>query len=150
MALDCTLVDIDSMFYTSVQGTYFYQVIFGTKFKFSENQSTLWFHYSYWAPSIQLRSRHYAWIQLHIFLGQIVHCKAMLKSQEKLSANESAKNCRILPDRKNCNPFPKIQTLCLNSKCKHCLVLSFLKKLKTKPIYMTSRLSRALLPTYLH
>ena len=35
MVLDCTLVDIDSMFYTSVQGTYFYQVIFGTKFKFS-------------------------------------------------------------------------------------------------------------------
>ena len=59
MALDCTLVDIDSMFYTSVQGTYFYQVIFGTKFKFSENQSTLRFHYSYRAPSILLRSRHY-------------------------------------------------------------------------------------------
>ena len=36
-----------------------YQVIFGTKFKFSENQSTLRFHYSYWAPSILLRSRHY-------------------------------------------------------------------------------------------
>ena len=64
-------------------------------------------------------------MQLHIFLGLIVHCKAMLKSQEKLSANESAKNCRILPDRKNCNPFPKIQTFCLNSKCKHCLVLYF-------------------------
>ena len=39
--------------------TYFYQVIFGTKFKFSENQSTLRFHYSYWAPSILLRSRRY-------------------------------------------------------------------------------------------
>ena len=48
MALNCTLVDIDSIFLTSVQGTYFYQVIFGTKFKFSENQSTLRFHYSYW------------------------------------------------------------------------------------------------------
>ena len=59
MALNCTLVDIDSMFYTSVQGTYFYQVIFGTRFKFSENQSTLRFHYPYWAPSILLRSRHY-------------------------------------------------------------------------------------------
>ena len=45
--------------YTSVQGTYFHQVIFGTKFKFSENQSTLRFHYPYWAPSILLRSRHY-------------------------------------------------------------------------------------------
>ena len=76
-----------------------------------------------------------------------MHCKAMLKSQEKLSANESAKNCRILPDRKNCNPFPKIQTFCLKSKCKHCLVLSFFFKLKTKPIYMKSRLSRALLPS---
>ena len=30
----CTLVDIGSIFYTSVQGTYFYQVIFGTKFEF--------------------------------------------------------------------------------------------------------------------
>ena len=60
MVLNCTLVDIDSIFYTSVQGNYFYQVIFGTKFKFSENQSTLRFHYSYWAPSILLRSRHYA------------------------------------------------------------------------------------------
>ena len=59
MALNCTLVDIDSMFYTSVQGTYFYQVIFGIKFKFSENQSTLRFHYPYRAPSILLRSRHY-------------------------------------------------------------------------------------------
>ena len=29
----CTLVDIGSIFYTSVQGTYFYQVIFGTKFE---------------------------------------------------------------------------------------------------------------------
>ena len=27
----CTLVDIGCMFYTSIQGTYFYQVIFGTK-----------------------------------------------------------------------------------------------------------------------
>ena len=54
MALNCTLVDIDSMFSTSVQGTYFYQVIFGTRFKFSENQSTLRFHYPYWAPSILL------------------------------------------------------------------------------------------------
>ena len=54
MALNCTLVDKDSMFYTSVQGTYFYQVIFGTKFKFSENQSTLRFHYPYWVPSILL------------------------------------------------------------------------------------------------
>ena len=59
MALNCTLVDIVSMFYTSVQGIYFYQVIFGTKFKFSENQSTLRLHNSYWAPSILLRSRHY-------------------------------------------------------------------------------------------
>ena len=41
MALDCTLVDIDSIFHTSVQGTYFYQMIFGTKSKFSENQNTL-------------------------------------------------------------------------------------------------------------
>ena len=56
MALDCTLVDIDSIFHTSVQFTYFYQVIFGTKFKFSENQNTLRFHYSYWVPSILLRS----------------------------------------------------------------------------------------------
>ena len=29
----CTLVDIGSIFSTSVQGTYFYQVIFGTNFK---------------------------------------------------------------------------------------------------------------------
>ena len=29
----CTLVYIGSIFYTSVQGTYFYQVIFGTKFE---------------------------------------------------------------------------------------------------------------------
>jgi hypothetical protein len=29
----CTLVNIGSIFYTSVQGTYFYQVIFGTKFE---------------------------------------------------------------------------------------------------------------------
>ena len=56
MVLDCTLADIDSIFHTSVQGTYFYQVIFGTKFKFSENQNTLRFHYPYWAPSILLRS----------------------------------------------------------------------------------------------
>ena len=34
------------MFYTSVQGAYFYQVIFSTEFKFSEKQSTLRFHYS--------------------------------------------------------------------------------------------------------
>ena len=54
MPLNCTLVDIDSMLYTSIQGTYFYQVIFGTKFKFSENQSTLRFHYPYWAPAILL------------------------------------------------------------------------------------------------
>ena len=75
MALNCTLVDIDSMFYTSVQGTYFYQVIFGTKFKFSENQSTLRFHYSYRGPSILLRSRHYGldkigsenWIKMFFF-----------------------------------------------------------------------------------
>ena len=59
MALNCTLVDIDSMLYTSVQDTYFYKVIFGTKFRFSENQSTLRFHYPYWAPSFLLRSRHY-------------------------------------------------------------------------------------------
>ena len=64
MALNCTLVDVDSMFYTSVQGTYFYHVIFGTKFKFSENQSTLRFHYPYWAPSILLRSRHYGSINI--------------------------------------------------------------------------------------
>ena len=50
----CALVNIGSIFYTSVQGTYFYQVIFGTKFKFSENQSTLRFHYPYWATSILL------------------------------------------------------------------------------------------------
>ena len=48
MVLNCTLVDIDSIFYTSVQGIYFYQVIFGTKLKFLENQSTLRFHYSHW------------------------------------------------------------------------------------------------------
>jgi hypothetical protein len=43
MALDCTLVDIDSRFNTSVQGTYFYQVIFDTKSKFLENQAPLGF-----------------------------------------------------------------------------------------------------------
>ena len=42
-----TLVDLGSIFYTSVQGTYFYQVIFGTKFKFSENQNSLRFHYTW-------------------------------------------------------------------------------------------------------
>ena len=47
MVLDYTLGDIDSIFLKSVQGTYFYKLIFGTKFIFSENQSTLRFHYLY-------------------------------------------------------------------------------------------------------
>ena len=41
MVLNCTLVDIDSMFYTSVQGTYFYQVIFGTNFNFQRTKAPL-------------------------------------------------------------------------------------------------------------
>ena len=36
----CTLVNIGSIFYTSVQGTYFYQVIFGTKLEFFWEQKT--------------------------------------------------------------------------------------------------------------
>ena len=41
MALNCTLVDIDSIFYTSVQGNYFYQVIFGKNLNFQRTKAPL-------------------------------------------------------------------------------------------------------------
>ena len=75
-------------------------------------------------------------MQLYLFLGHIVHCKAMLKSQEKLSANESAKNCRILPDRKkNVIHSQKFKLFVWTLNANIGLFYLF-SKLKTKPNYI--------------
>ena len=90
MALDCTLVDIDSMFHTSVQGTYFYQVIFGKKIKFSENQNTLRFHYPYWYQGIM---------------------------PQMVSSEDCAKNCfKKLMDFRNFSFFFKVYFLPANTQ----------------------------------
>ena len=50
----CTFVDIGSIFYLSVQGTYFYQVIFGTKFEIFWEPKHPERHEFYWDQRIMI------------------------------------------------------------------------------------------------
>ena len=70
--------------------------------KFSENQNTLRFHYTYWAPSILLRSRHYG--QSHIEDVQVKFClKVVLESWDlKISNSNKISPCILI---KNTEPI---------------------------------------------